>query len=48
MNSNLLNDIENSISNRYNERIDSISFLSRDKIETFKKIMTRITKNKVA
>ena len=47
INSNLLDDVENSISNRYDERIDLISFLSRDKIETFKKIMTRVMKNKV-
>ena len=47
MNSNLFNDVENSILNRYDERIDSFSFLNRDKVETFKKIMTRIIKNKV-
>ena len=47
VNSNLFDDVENSISNRYDERIDSISFLSRDKVETFKKIMTRAMKNKV-
>ena len=47
VNSNLFDDVENSISNRYNERIDSISFLNRDKVETFKKIMTRVMKNKV-
>ena len=47
MNSNLLDNIENSTSNLYNKEIDSISFLNRDKVETFKKIMTRIMKNKI-
>ena len=47
MNSNLLDNVENSISNRYDERIDSISFLNRDKVKAFKKIMTRVMKNKV-
>ena len=47
MNSNLFDDVENSISNRYDERIDSISFLSRDKVKAFKKIMTRAMKNKI-
>ena len=47
MNSNLFNNIENSISNRYDERINLISFLNRDKVETFKKNITRVMKNKI-
>ena len=47
MNSNLLDDVENSSSNRYDEKINSISFLNREKVETFKKIMTRTMKNKI-
>ena len=47
MNSNLFDDVENSISNRYDEKINLISFLNHDKIEIFKKIMTRVIKNKI-
>ena len=36
MNSNLFDNVENSTSNFYDERIDSISFLNYNKVEIFK------------
>ena len=46
INSHLSKNVEESSSNLYDERIDSASFLSRDRTIAFKTIMTRVKKTK--
>ena len=48
VNSRLFDDVAESILDLYDERINSIFFLNKDKAEAFKKIMQRTNKNKVA
>ena len=46
INSHLSKNVSESISNRYDERIDSAFFFSRERAKTFKKTMQRAMKNK--
>ena len=46
VNSTLFDDVEKSIFDLYDEKINSISFLSRERAKAFKKIMQRVKKNK--
>ena len=46
VNSILSDDVDESTSNLYDEKIDSTSFLSRERAKAFKKIMQRVKKNK--
>ena len=46
VNSQLFDDVNDFISDMYDEKIDSISFLNKKRVETFKKTMQRTKKNK--